>query len=90
MIKEQLPKILKKKVLGNKLKIGNDTNFKLLTSKLYDGLKSKFEKELINGKYDESSISDMTLNAMSSLGKFKQDKIHLKEKSDIVTNMINV
>ena len=38
------------KIFGNKLKIGNDVIFKSFISVLKDGLKSKFEKDLISGK----------------------------------------
>ena len=37
-------------MFGNKLKNGKDIIFKFCISGLYDGLKFKLEKDLINGK----------------------------------------
>ena len=56
---------------------------------LKDGLKSKLEKDFINGKYDVSLTSLIVLKIISSLGKFTYEKIHLRDNNEIVIkNMI--
>ena len=88
IIKEYSPKILQKKIFGNMLKIGNDTNFKSLISRLQDGLRLKFEKDLIKGKYDESLTSFKTLWLIVSSGKLMNDNIHFKDNNKIVIKRI--